>query len=283
MLDLSVVIPVRNAEHMIDECLASIIRAQPREIIVVDGMSTDRTVEIARRYPVRILSDKGRGVAAARMIGARTAKCRQIALIDVDIVLPEGSLESLLEEYTAGRYTALQAGLVSVAGCGYWGQALVDHHRSGRSKEWPGVMATIIDTEVLLEHGFDERFISGEDIELRWRLQWAGARLGVSKRTIVTHRYDDTFEFAKGQWLADGRGLGRMVHKYGWRASMLLGLPCAAGTRGILLSLVRWRPVWLPYYICYIVYNYIGMLGAASERWHSNLSPGTRRTEHEVV
>lgn len=283
MLDLSVVVPVRNAEHMIDECLASIIRAQPREIIVVDGMSSDRTIEIARQYPVRILSDEGRGVAAARMIGARAAECRQIALIDVDIVLPEGSLESLLDEYAAGEYTALQAGLVSVAGSGYWGQALVDHHRSGRSKEWPGVMATIIDTNVLLEHGFDERFISGEDIELRWRLKWTGARLGVSQRTIVTHRYDDTYEFAKGQWLADGRGLGRMVHKYGWRAGMLLALPAAAGTRGILLSLVRWRPVWLPYYICYILYNYIGMFGAASERWHSNLPTGTRRTEHEAA
>src|SRR5437899_8049540 len=87
MLDLSVVVPVRNAEHLIEECLASISRARPREIIVVDGMSTDGTPDLARRYPVRIVDDSGRGVAAARAIGLELARCPWVALIDVDIVL----------------------------------------------------------------------------------------------------------------------------------------------------------------------------------------------------
>src|SRR5437868_6420979 len=83
--------------------------------------------------------------------------------------------------------------------------------------------------------GLDRRFLSGEDIELRWRLQQAGGRLGVSQRTIVTHRFEDSFAFAKGQFLADGPGLGRMVTKHGLRALPLLGLPLAASARGILL------------------------------------------------
>ncbi len=64
MLDLTVVVPVRNAELFIDDCLASIVRAHPREIIVVDGNSTDSTVERARQFPVTILSDEGKGVSA---------------------------------------------------------------------------------------------------------------------------------------------------------------------------------------------------------------------------
>lgn len=84
-------------------------------------------------------------------------------------------------------------------------------------------MATLFDRKALLEHGFDARFLSGEDIELRWRLQRAGARIGVSERTIVEHRFeDDSYDFAKGQWLADGHGLGRMVVKHGAR-----GAPCS--------------------------------------------------------
>jgi glycosyltransferase involved in cell wall biosynthesis len=118
VLDLSVIVPVRNAEHFIDECLRSIVAARPHEIVVVDGNSSDRTVEIARRYPVRILSDEGRGVAAARMLGARSATAPVIALIDVDIVLPEGALAALCEEFRQGGYTALQAGLHSAAGPG---------------------------------------------------------------------------------------------------------------------------------------------------------------------
>lgn len=267
MLDLTVVVPVRNAEALIDECLASILRSAPREIIVVDGRSTDATVEIARRYPVRIISDEGRGVAAARMLGIEAAASALVALIDVDIVLPDGALAALLHEFSAGQYAVLQAGLRSVSGVGYWGRALVNHHRSGRSKTWPGVMATIVERAVLLEHGFDLRFLSGEDIELRWRLRRAGLRLGVSRRTVVTHRYEDSFAFARGQWRADGQGLARMVRKYGWDATMLLGLPLAGCARGVLLSLLRLQPIWIPYYICYMVFNYVAMIGELSKGW----------------
>jgi glycosyltransferase involved in cell wall biosynthesis len=161
MLDLSVVVPVRNAEALIDGCLTSIVRSEPREIIVVDGRSSDKTLEIARRYPVRILSDEGRGVATARMLGIQAASYPQIALIDVDIVLPDGALAELLKEFFQGQYAVLQAGLYSISGSGYWGRALVNHHRSGRSRTWPGVMATIVERTVLLDHGFDQRFLSG--------------------------------------------------------------------------------------------------------------------------
>jgi glycosyltransferase involved in cell wall biosynthesis len=273
VLDLSVIIPVRNAEHLIEECLAPLVQAEPREIIVVDGMSTDRTLEIAGRYPVKIISDEGRGVAAARTMGIQAAQSPYVALIDVDIVMKVGDLAALFDEFAQGHYSALQAGLLSVAGPGYWGRALVDHHRRGRSKNWPGVMATIFDREVLLKVGFDERFISGEDIELRWRLRDAGLRLGVSQRTVVTHRYEDTFDFARGQWLADGKGLGRMVSKYGWRSVHLLGIPLAGSVRGILLSLRRLQPLWIPYYLSYLVYNYIGIVGGI-RHWKQQAAAG---------
>ena len=261
MLDVSVVVPVRNAESLLSECLASILRSEPREIIVVDGLSTDRTLEIARDYGARILSDEGRGLPYARLLGAQAATSRWVALVDADVVLPEGALGRLLEEYRDGGYVALQAGLRSVAGPGYWGQALAHHHRSGRSKDWFGLVATVFERDTLLEFGFDPEFRSGEDIELRWRLQRSGARVGVSRDTVVTHRFDDTFDFARDQWLMDGRGLARMIRKNGLRASPLLGLPLAAGLRGIALTIARRSLRWVPYYVCFVVFNYVGMLG----------------------
>jgi glycosyltransferase involved in cell wall biosynthesis len=258
-VDLSVVVPVRNAERIVDDCLASIIRSRPREIIVVDGMSTDGTVDSVLRYPVKLLSDEGRGLPAARLIGARAAKSPLVALIDGDVVLPEGALEELLDEFLADRYDALQAGLASVSGPGYWGRALVAHHRSGRSKDWFGLVATIFDRKTLLEHGLDEGFLSGEDIELRWRLQRAGAHIGVSRRTIVTHRFDDTYAFAQAQWLADGHGSGRMMKKHGLRGAWLALVPLVAAARGIGFCLVRRQPQWVPYYVCFAVFNYLGI------------------------
>jgi len=268
LADLTVVIPVRNAARLLPDCLASVAREGPSRIVVVDGNSTDGTLEIARRYPTTILSDAGRGLPVARMLGAQAAKTRYVALVDADVVLPEGSLARLLEEFTAGGYTALQAGLHSVGGPGYWGRALAEHHRSGRSKNWFGVVATILERETLLTVGFDQKFVSGEDIELRWRLAQDGRRIGVSRKTIVTHRFDgDSFLFARDQFAMDGRGLAAMVRKHGWRGARLLALPGAAAVRGIVLSLARLQPQWVPYYVCFALGNYAAMIGALARRW----------------
>jgi glycosyltransferase involved in cell wall biosynthesis len=257
--DISVVVPARNAEAMLEGCLQSIQAQVPREIIVVDGNSTDGTVEIARRYGATILSDEGRGLPAARMLGARAASGRFVALVDSDVVLRPGSLAQLRDELVVGGFDAIQAGLESVSGPGYWGQALAHHHRSGLSKHWFGLAATVLERETLLSFGFDPSFSSGEDIELRWRLRSAGAKAFVSETTVVEHRFGDTFRVAKGQWLADGEGLGLMIRKHGIRGIPLLALPLAAGLRGLGLSVLRREPKWIPYYVCFTVFNYAGM------------------------
>jgi glycosyltransferase involved in cell wall biosynthesis len=266
MGDLTVIIPVRNAAGILETCLASVVRARPAEIVIVDGNSSDDTLDIARRYPVTVLSDEGKGLPYARALGARAAKTTRVALIDADVVLPEGALENLLQEFNDEGYVALQAGLASVAGPGYWGQALAYHHQTGRSKNWFGVVATIFMRDELLEQGFDAAFLSGEDIELRWRLQQAGAKIGVSSKTTVIHRFEDGFAFARGQWLADGQGLARMIRKHRVRAGLLAALPLAAGVRGIGLSLAKGKPKWIPYFLCFSVFNYVAMVGELVKR-----------------
>lgn len=263
MLPVSVIVPVRNAEAFIDRCLAAIFREAPMEVIVVDGNSTDQTREIVRCYPVQLLSNRGDSVPTARMMGIEAARSEIVFLIDADIVLPEGALKSLYDEFMDGHYDALQAGLISSAvGSGYWGRALSAHHNRGRSKNWPGVMATLFRRQVLLVHRFDERFRSGEDIELRWRLQEAHLKVGVSRKTTVQHLFGDSFAFARDQFVADGQGLGRMYAKYGWAAAKLLLIPAAGCVRGILISLLHLEPGWILYYLVYVFYNYSAMPGS---------------------
>jgi O-antigen/teichoic acid export membrane protein/glycosyltransferase involved in cell wall biosynthesis len=280
LTDLTVVIPVRNAERLLPACMESAMREKPRAIIVVDGESTDRTVEIAREHGAVVVSDEGRGLPVARKLGAELAGTPYVALVDADVVLHEGALCRLREEFADGGYTALQAGLRSVGGPGYWGRALAQHHRWGRSKTWFGLAATIFERDTLLRAGFDPRFSSGEDIELRWRLQREGACVGVSQQTVVTHRFaDDSFAFAREQFRMDGRGLGKMIRKHGWRGAYLLALPAAAAVRGIVLSLVRLRPQWIPYYLCFAFFNYLAMVAELA-----NVPPGvTERLVRRVI
>jgi glycosyltransferase involved in cell wall biosynthesis len=261
LTDVTVVVPVRNAAGLLTGCLDSVLQQRPARIVVVDGKSTDETVAIATTYDVTILSDDGRGLPVARMLGAQAATTPYVALVDVDVVLPEGALARLRDEFIEGGFSALQAGLESVGGPGYWGRALAQHHRRGRSKSWFGLVATLFERDKLLEIGFDEQFMSGEDIEMRWRMTQSGAKVGVSKETVVTHRFaGDTLSFARDQFDMDGRGLAAMVAKHGWRGVRLLALPAAAAVRGVGVSLLRFEPQWIPYYICFALGNYAAMV-----------------------
>ena len=274
LADVTVVIPARNAERLLPACMKSALRERPRAVIVVDGESTDRTIEIAREQGVMVVSDKGQGLPVARKLGAELAETPYVALVDADVVLPEGALHRLRKEVEEEGYSALQAGLLSVGGPRYWGRALAQHHRWGRSKNWFGLAATMFERSTLLHIGFDRQFTSGEDIELRWRLQREGASIGVSKNTVVTHRFgDDSFAFARMQFVMDGRGLGKMVCKHGWRATPLLAVPFTAAVRGIYLSLARLQPQWIPYYVCFVIVNYLAM---ASEFTHAMLRTARR-------
>ena len=265
-VDIAVVIPVRNAEYFLDECLASVFDEHPAEVIVVDGNSTDRTLEIARAYPVQILNDGGRGLPEARRMGALATSRRLVFLLDCDVVLPPGSLRTLVDEFERRNCAALQAGLESVGGPGYWGRALAHHHRTGRSKHWFGLVATVFDRATLLEHDFDDEFLSGEDVELRLRLRAANVKCEVSDDTVVIHRFLDTRDFALDQFHADGAGLALLIKKRGVRALPWIGVPLVGAVRGIGLSLARGQVRWLAYYVRYAVGNYRAMIATLSAR-----------------
>jgi len=257
---VTAVVPARNAADLLPGCLTALVESGVAEIIVVDGVSTDATVEVAERFGATVVSDGGRGLPAARALGTARSAMPLVLLVDADVVFPAGVLDELLDDFATGGYHALQAGLESVGGPGYWGQALAYHHRTGRSRHWFGLVATLIRRKDLLAEGFDDRFVSGEDIDLRWRLRDAGRRIGVSSRAVVVHRFaGDDFEFAKDQFLMDGAGLGRMLRTRRWRGAPLALLPAAAATRGTALAVVSRKPRWIRYFASFLVWNYVGM------------------------
>ena len=85
----SVIMVVRNGERYIVEALLSIFRSdqQPEEVIVVDGHSSDSTVQLAEKVRgVRIILQQGMGIANAYNQGIRAATGDLIAFISHDDV-----------------------------------------------------------------------------------------------------------------------------------------------------------------------------------------------------
>jgi len=87
---ISVVIPTYNEEKNIERCLKAFEEQTiPRgdfEIIVVDGQSKDRTVEIAEQYADKVIQQVSKGVGGARNDGAKIANGDIIVTTDADCI-----------------------------------------------------------------------------------------------------------------------------------------------------------------------------------------------------
>jgi glycosyltransferase involved in cell wall biosynthesis len=92
---ISIVIPTYNEEDNIKTCLDALFRQKYPldllEIIIVDNMSTDRTVEVAKHYTeafptiLIICNEIAKDAEISKMLGLRKAKGELFLYIDADI------------------------------------------------------------------------------------------------------------------------------------------------------------------------------------------------------
>jgi len=90
---ISVIIPTLEEERYIGKTLANLIKFIPEiEIIVVDGGSKDKTVEIARRYTDKVFRITERGISKAKNLGAKYAQGDILVFIDADVAVRDDFL-----------------------------------------------------------------------------------------------------------------------------------------------------------------------------------------------
>ena len=104
--EISVVIPARNAEMWISDCLESIrdqVAETPAyEVIVIENNSTDATRQILKRYKnfpeIRVTSVDCAGAGGARNAGLALAKGRYVMFVDADDLIVRDALITLYAE-----------------------------------------------------------------------------------------------------------------------------------------------------------------------------------------
>jgi glycosyltransferase involved in cell wall biosynthesis len=108
---ISVITVVRNGASVIAECIESVLAQQIKDLeyIIIDGASTDGTLEIVRRYGDAIsvcISEPDRGLYDAMNKGLRLARGRYVHFLNADdrYVAPDTLRKLLpqLDENTVG-------------------------------------------------------------------------------------------------------------------------------------------------------------------------------------
>ncbi len=90
-------IPTLNEEASIGKTISQIKRTPDMEIAIIDGLSTDRTCEIAGSMGARVILEKRRGYGRAYKTGFREAKGDIIVTLDGDTTYPAEMIPELVE------------------------------------------------------------------------------------------------------------------------------------------------------------------------------------------
>lgn len=237
---VSVIVTTRNSERTLESCLRSVTGQthRPLELVVVDNHSTDRTLEIARRYADRVATI-GPERSAQRNHGAAIASGRTLLFIDSDMELDP---DVVAEGLAALESTGLPAAMIpeETVGEGFWTNCRI-LERSCYTGDDTVEAARLYDRHEFLEvGGFDTTLVGGEDWDLSRRVA-RGRRLPRASalirhdegRTRLRTVYSKRLYYAPGYLrylrkhgrdaLSQGNPIFRAAYVRNWRR--LLGHP----------------------------------------------------------
>jgi N-acetylglucosaminyl-diphospho-decaprenol L-rhamnosyltransferase len=274
---VSAVVVNYNAGHHLLDCVRSLEEEGVTEIVVVDNDSSDGSAQaLARARPdvalVAAGANLGYGTAANR--GAARCGGELILVSNPDVTLEPGALKSLvaaldaddglglvgprIEDPEGSLYPSPRTfpALGDALGHAFLGLAMPgnrftrryrmldwDHTRAGRVDWVSGscFLARRRAWDALA--GFDEAyFMYAEDVDLCWRAQQAGWRVGFEPAARVTHVQGVSTDLAAYRMiLAHHRSLLRFSYRStaGWRRALLPLVAVGLGLRAALACAER--------------------------------------------
>lgn len=184
--EISVIAIGKNEEGMIGRCLRSILASEyppdKLEVIYVDSGSSDRTVEVASGYPVRVLQmdPEDANPASARNEGLKQASGEFLQFVDGDMILHPRWLTQALKYFGDQRIACVVGEVRELEPhksiYNRWLDLSWKARESGFvSSPWGG---GLFRRRLLLEiGGYDSALTTAEEIELGYRLRRRGYRI----------------------------------------------------------------------------------------------------------
>jgi len=265
---VSVLMPVRNEQAHIVEAIDSVLQQQVSlELLVIDGMSTDRTVELVRGIDdprVRILSNPKRTIPAALNVGLSHARGTFVARVDAHAKVnpdylrlgvgqledPEVAAAGGIRIAVAGTPTgqAIAAALSSPFGVGNSINHYADTAQDTDHASFGVYRKSVADAV----GGWDELLLVNEDVDFDHRIALDGHRIRFDPEMKIYWQVRETLPAFARQYRRYGRGKAGMVRKNG-RAAVRLrhlvapalvamlgvaGISAATGRRRIGLAMI---------------------------------------------
>ena len=222
---VSVVVCSYNGSRTIRFCLDGVLKLDypDYEVIVVDDGSTDSLAEIAAEYPVRLIRSENHGLSNARNLGLQAATGKVIAYLDDDASPEPDWLTFIVDALQRGGFVGVGGPNIPPAGDA---DAAVAVARSPggpmhvllsdtTAEHIPGCNMAFITEALRMIGGFDRQFrIAGDDVDICWRLQARGWRLGFAPAAVVWHKRRNSIRAYWRQQLNYGKAEAMLERKW---------------------------------------------------------------------
>lgn len=224
---VSVIIPVYNEEHYLEECLDSLIGqdfpSEDMEWIVVDAGSNDSTADILKKYadkgPFVILSNPGKATPSSLNMAINKSKGRYIVRMDAHSVYPPdyiskciGYLEEMHADNAGGMFKAHGSGMIGKAFAAMLASPFGAGGAAFRSAKHSGFVETVPygtwRRELFDRIGlFDEDLVRSEDNDMNQRIRDAGGRIYLASDIKIDYRCRETLSSVLRMGLSNGNAL----------------------------------------------------------------------------
>lgn len=217
-LPISAIVCTLNEEQNIVECIESIKKNDPAEIIVVDGNSDDNTVGLAQGMSVKISVCERNGLAYQRYIGTDIAQKPYVAFIDADDVLDFDCLQRLLEDIQDHDCSAVQAVSRTYSTSTYWERAMESLNVLRSRRPGPTNMVgrpALYKKDSLLQVGIDKHWgrIGNEDTDLAIQFEKKHYKMRIGNG-YSSRKHAKTLHEWMAKWMKYGKGDAKLMVKY---------------------------------------------------------------------
>jgi len=222
----SVVICAYNAEATLHSCLESLrkLRYPNYEVLVINDGSTDGTQAIAELFPeFRLISHENRGLSAARNSGTLAATSNIVAFTDADCEVDPDWLTFLVRHLLSEDFAAV-GGPNLPPQEDQWMPEVVARSPGGpthvlltdrEAEHIPGCNMAFWRSALVEVGHFDPTFrTAGDDVDICWRLQDSGYRIGFAAAALVWHRRRSTVSAYLSQQRGYGHAEGLLAFKH---------------------------------------------------------------------
>jgi len=201
------------------------------EVIVVNDGSTDATPAIVAEYPfARLISTPNRGLSAARNTGWQQASGEIVAYIDDDAWPDPHWLQYLAWRFMTGDWVGVGGPNIAPPGDGPIADCVANA---------PGGPVQVLISDIEAEHvpgcnmafrraalaaidGFDVRYrAAGDDVDLCWRLQERGGRIGFHAGAMDWHHRRNSLSMYWNQQKGYGKAEALLEEKWPERYNAL--------------------------------------------------------------